>query len=335
MTTLALNNPNYTFSDPQVSLGGDVGFATESNLYRVDTRGDDLQFNGHDFTFAQANLSFIGLPSSSAIPTGGTVTSFTYSQNGSASFTLTDISLSLRDIYRDVVDGGSLTDALIAGALGGNDRILLGNGNDRINAGRGEDYVFGDLGSDRLSGGDGQDVAGYAGARGQYAAFREGDTVYLRDSANGDVDTLDGFETLRFANGDLSLGALHSATALEYIASDQDLRGAFGINAVAGRDHIVQFGLAEGRSASFQGLDYVASHRDLIGAVGASADAGAAHYIRYGATENRATDNFDAARYLATYADLRAAFGVDTDAATVHFIVYGYGEGRTGDFWTG
>lgn len=335
MTTLVLNNPNFTYSDPQVSLGGDVGFATESNLYRVDTRGDDVQFNGRDFTFAQANLNIIGLPSSSAIPTGGTVTSFTYSQNGLASFTLTDISLSLRDIYRDVVDGGSLTDALIAGALGGNDNITLGNGNDRINAGRGEDIVVGGQGSDRLSGGEGQDVAGFAGTRGQYATFREGGSVYLRDAANGDVDRLDGFETLRFASGDLALGALPSATALEYIASYQDLRAAFGANATAGRDHIAQSGLAEGRSASFHGLDYIASHRDLIGALGADADAGAGHYIRYGAAENRTTDSFDAARYLATYADLRAAFGADGDAATAHFIASGYGEGRSGDFWAG
>lgn len=335
MTTLVLNNPNYTYSDPQVSFGGDVGFATESNLYRVDTRGDDVQFNGRDFTFAQANLSIIGLPASSAIPTGGTVTSFTYSQNGLASFTLTGISLSLRDIYRDVVDGGSLTDSLVAGVLGGDDDTALGNGNDRINAGRGEDYVFGDRGSDRLSGGDGQDVAGFAGARGQYAAFREGGTVYLRDGASGDVDTLDGFETLRFASGDLALGALPSATALEYIASYRDLSAAFGANAGAGRDHIVQHGLAEGRSANFHGLDYIASHRDLIGALGASADAGAGHYIRFGANESRTTDSFDAARYLATFADLRAAFGADTDAATAHFITFGYAEGRSGDFWTG
>lgn len=335
MTTLFLNNPNFTYADPQLSLGGDVGFATEANLYRVDTRGDDVQFNGRDFTFAQTNLSVIGLPASSAIPTGGTVTSFTYSQNGVASFTLTDIALSLRDIYRDVIDGGSLTDALIAGALGGNDTITLGNGNDRINAGRGEDYVFGGPGSDRLSGGDGQDVAGFAGPRSLFSSFREGGTVYLRDGVTGDVDTLDGFEVLRFASGDVALGALPSATPLEYVASYQDLRAAFGADAAAGRNHILQNGLAEGRSASFQGLDYIASHGDLIGAFGANADAGATHYIRLGVNEGRVTDSFDAARYLATYSDLRAAFGTDTEAATAHFITNGYAEGRSDDLWIG
>jgi hypothetical protein len=335
MTTLVLNNPNYTFSDPQLSLGGDVGFATEPNLYRVDTRGDDVQFNGRDFTFAQANLSAIGLPASSAIPTGGTVTSFTYSQNGTASFTLSDLSLSLRDVYRDVVDGGSLTDALIAGALGGNDTITLGNGNDRINAGRGEDYVFGGPGSDRLSGGDGFDVAGFDGPRASYAIFREGGNVYLRDGTTGAVDMLDGFETLRFSTGDLAVGALPSATALEYVASYGDLRAAFGVDAAAGRDHIQRYGLAEGRNASFQGLDYIASHPDLIMALRADADAGATHYIRHGAGENRVTDSFDGARYLANYADLRAAFGADTDAAAAHFITFGYTEGRTDDIWFG
>lgn len=335
MTTLFLNNPNYTFADPQVSFGGDVGFATESNLYRVDTRGDDVQFNGRDFTFAQANLSAIGLPASSAIPTGGTVTSFTYSQNGVASFTLTDISLSLRDIYREIIDGGSLTDSLLAGALGGNDTITLGNGSDRINAGRGDDTVTGGAGNDRLSGGEGTDVAVFAGPRALYGTFREGGVVYVRDSITGNLDILDGFEFLRFGLTDFNAASVPGATALEYVASYADLRTTFGANAQAGRDHLIQSGLAEGRSASFRGLDYIATHRDLIVALGANPDAGAQHYIQFGAGEGRMTDGFDAERYLATYADLRAAFGADTDAATAHFITSGFAEGRSGDFWMG
>lgn len=335
MTILYLNNPNYTFNDPQVSLGSDVAFATESNLYRVDTRGDDVTFTGRDFTFAQSDLRAIGLPASSAIPTGGTITGFTYAQNGTESFTMANLSLSLRDIWRDVVDGGSLTQSLIAGALAGNDQIILGNGNDRIDAGRGDDDVFGGRGSDHLSGGDGQDVARYDGPRSAHALFREGGTTYLRDNRFGDVDRLDGFETLRFADQDLAVGALRSATPLEYIASYSDLRAAFGTDAATGRNHLLAHGLAEGRSASFKGLDYIASHPDLIAAFGANADAGARHYISNGAAEMRETDTFDGARYLANYADLRAAFGADTDAAAAHFITFGYREGRTDEIWTG
>lgn len=335
MTILYLNNPNYTFNDPQVSLGGDVAFATESNLYRVDTRGDDVTFTGRDFTFAQTDLRAIGLPASSAIPTGGTVTGFTFAQNGTESFTLANLSLSLRDVWRDVVDGGSLTQALIAGALAGNDQITLGNGNDRIDAGRGDDEVFGGRGSDQLSGGEGLDVARYDGARAQHALFREGGTVYVRDSQFGDTDRLDGFETLRFSNQDVWVGNLRPATPLEYIASYDDLRAAFGPDPATGRNHLLAHGLAEGRSASFQGLDYIASHADLIAAFGANADAGARHYITNGAAEGRVTDSFDGARYLANYADLRAAFGADEDAAAAHYIAFGYGEGRTDEVWMG
>lgn len=335
MTTLFLNNPNYTFNDPQVSFGSDVGFATESNLYRVDTRGDDVQFNGRDFTFAQTDLRPIGLPASSAIPTGGTVTSFIYSQNGTASFTLTDLSLSLRDVWRDVVDGGSLTQALIAGVLSGDDRITLGNGNDRIDAGSGNDEVLGGRGSDQLAGGDGWDIARYDGLRAEHNFFREGGTVYLRDRQFGDTDRLDGFETLRFTNADVTVGALPSATPLEYIASYDDLRLAFGTDGATGRNHLLQNGLAEGRSASFKGLDYIASHADLIAAFGANGEAGARHYITNGANEGRVTDSFDGARYLANYGDLRATFGTNTDAAAAHFITNGYAEGRTDDIWTG
>lgn len=335
MTILYLNNPNYTFNDPQVSLGGDVAFATESNLYRVDTRGDDVTFTGRDFTFAQSDLRAIGLPASSAIPTGGMVTGFTYAQNGTESFTLANLSISLRDVWRDVLDGGSLTQSLLAGALAWNDQIALGNGNDRIDAGRGDDEVFGGRGSDHLTGGEGLDVARYDGPGTAHDFFREGGTVYLRDDQRGDVDRLDGFETLRFTDRDVWVGNLQSATPLEYIASYSDLRAAFGTDAAAGRSHLLANGLAEGRSASFQGLDYIASHADLIAAFGANADAGARHYITNGAAEGRVTDSFDGARYLANYADLRAAFGLDTDAAAAHFITFGYAEGRTDEVWMG
>lgn len=369
MATLVINNPQYTFNDPQASFSGPVAFATERNLYRVDSANDDVQFNGRDFTFAQADLGFLGLPDSFAIPTGGTFTSFTYAQAGVASFTLSDFSFSLRDAYGNIVDGGSLTDSLIAGALGGNDRVFLGAGNDKIDAGNGDDYVLGGYGNDRLSGGSGFDTAGFAGSSAAYQTFREGGTSYLRDGNTGGVDTIDGFEVLRFDNRDISVNALPSATVLEYIASHADLSAAFGANAAAGRAHLLQFGLAEGRSASFDGLDYIASHDDLIGAFGVNADAGATHEIQFGRAESRAVsfdgmqyiasygdligalganeqagaehfirdgsrearvrDNFNADRYLANYADLRAAFGTDTEAATVHFITNGFAEGRS------
>ena len=124
--------------------------------------------------------------------------------------------------------------------------------------------------------------------------------------------------------------ATRGFNGLEYIASHDDLRAAFGANAALGEAHFVTSGAFEGRDVSFDGLTYIASHGDLIGAFGANRDAGAAHYINAGASEGRLAD-FDAFQYLANYSDLQQALGNNLAAATLHYINAGFFEGRVDD----
>jgi Ca2+-binding RTX toxin-like protein len=94
--------------------------------------------------------------------------------------------------------------------------------------------------------------------------------------------------------------------------------------------HFITNGLAEGRTASFDGLKYIASYADLIQAFGTNAEAGVSHFITNGLAEGR-TSSFNAQDYLAKYVDLRAAFGTDAHAAELHFITNGFSEGRSAD----
>lgn len=124
--------------------------------------------------------------------------------------------------------------------------------------------------------------------------------------------------------------ATRDFNGLEYIASHDDLRAAFGTDAALGEAHFATAGAFEGRDVSFDGLTYIASHGDLIAAFGANRDAGAAHYINAGAGEGRLAD-FDAFQYLANYSDLQQALGNNLPAATLHYINAGFTEGRVDD----
>jgi hypothetical protein len=77
------------------------------------------------------------------------------------------------------------------------------------------------------------------------------------------------------------------------------------------------------------GLEYIASHPDLIKALGADSVAGQEHYLHFGQAEGRVAFGFNPVQYLANYTDLQAAFGNDTQSALVHYIQYGFVEGRT------
>ena len=78
-------------------------------------------------------------------------------------------------------------------------------------------------------------------------------------------------------------------------------------------------------------LQYIASYPDLIRALGANPLAGEQHYLSYGRAEGRPLDRFDELQYLANYPDLQRAFGQDTGKAVEHFIRFGYFEHRTDD----
>jgi hypothetical protein len=114
---------------------------------------------------------------------------------------------------------------------------------------------------------------------------------------------------------------------LEYIASYDDLSAVFGGNAEAGALHYITYGRSESRDITFAGLEYIASYADLIQDFGVNASAGAAHYIDFGRKESRQT-TFDGLEYIASYADLVQAFGADADAGAMHYITWGNKEGR-------
>jgi Ca2+-binding RTX toxin-like protein len=113
----------------------------------------------------------------------------------------------------------------------------------------------------------------------------------------------------------------------EYLASYGDLINAFGPNSALAANHYNTYGIAEGRTITFNAWTYLASYDDLMGAFGADPLAAAKHYVTWGYGEGRLT-TFDAQAYLDNYGDLQAAFGSDLEAAAEHFVVFGRSEGR-------
>jgi hypothetical protein len=116
---------------------------------------------------------------------------------------------------------------------------------------------------------------------------------------------------------------------LQYGASNPDLIGVYGFDAVAFTQHYLDYGRRENRPLnSFDEYRYLASNGDLIKAFGANEEAATEHYVKYGYREGRRTDQFNPVNYLASYDDLLKAFGTNGQAATEHYVKYGYGEGR-------
>jgi len=114
----------------------------------------------------------------------------------------------------DVVLGDGNANVLLGGR--GNDRLSGRGGDDRLEGGAGDDIVDGGAGNDRLVGGPGNDVAAYRGAFAEYDVARQQATVTVADRQAGrdGTDTLDGIETLRFADGDIFLDGRNNAPRL-------------------------------------------------------------------------------------------------------------------------
>ncbi len=96
-----------------------------------------------------------------------------------------------------LIDGEEGNDTIYGSV--GNDVIFGDLGNDRLDGHDGNDVLFGDGGDDIISGGEGQDVAVYYERFSSYVIDRVAGTV-ASSGADG-VDTLDGIETLMFADG--------------------------------------------------------------------------------------------------------------------------------------
>jgi hypothetical protein len=124
---------------------------------------------------------------------------------------------------------------------------------------------------------------------------------------------------------------------LQYIGSYGDLIGAFGANRVAGEQHYLSSGQAEGRQADLFGeTQYLKNYGDLQGAFVRDVNAATAHFITSGASEGRVDDaaspaQIDGLQYIASNADLITAFGANAAAGQQHYVGNGVNEGRVLD----
>ena len=78
-----------------------------------------------------------------------------------------------------------------------------------------------------------------------------------------------------------------------------------------------------------EAYNYIASNNDLISAFGIDIEAAKSHYTNYGKSEGRSLNLFSVSNYLAKYSDLSAAFGDNQTSALKHYIQFGFNEGRT------
>lgn len=218
----------------------------------------------------------------------------------------------------------ALTGNMLANRINGN------TGWNVIAGGAGDDVISGGGGRDRIDGGAGVDTLVLDRPLSRYAAVVSGDVRFLVGA--GVTYRITAVEQVRVGDGLARSWAEASEIAafdgLRYVASQADLRAAYGADGAAGVAHFVATGFEEGRNPlAFDPFAYLASYSDLRGAFGGNAQAASRHYIQAGAIEGRSA-SFDALNYIASYADLRAAFGADASAGARHFVEYGAAEGR-------
>ena len=104
-----------------------------------------------------------------------------------------------------------------------------------------------------------------------------------------------------------------SIDTFDYVAyadTYPDLKAAFGYDRQALFNHYIQYGMLEGRKASFNGASTPAA--------------------TYTTVETQA--GFDHVFYADSYPDVKAAFGYDKDLLWKHYQEYGKAEGRTARF---
>ncbi len=85
------------------------------------------------------------------------------------------------------------------------DRIIGSVGDDFIDGGAGADVLIGGAGSDTLIGGEGNDTALYEGSQSDYRFGVAQGLLTVTHIATGAMDTLDGIETLEFADGPIGV----------------------------------------------------------------------------------------------------------------------------------
>ena len=115
----------------------------------------------------------------------------------------------------DTLYGGGAADNLVGGD--GDDRIAGSGGTDVLEGGAGDDILIGGSGSDIIDGDAGSDIATFNGGFADYTVTVEAGALTVTDNV-GDTDTLFGIETLRFEDGDYTVGDDGTDTTLTLTA---------------------------------------------------------------------------------------------------------------------
>lgn len=183
---------------------------------------------------------------------------------------------------------------LIAGEFssvaGMTDNLSIARGAEIENTvtGSGNDTIIGNASDNLIDGGTGSDTFVLALPDTDVQLVNLDTGLTILHSVFG-TDQLTNIETIEFSTDAVSVADLPVKSVLEYGASHSDLIAALGANETALFEHLLTYGLYEGRSIDFSGLDYIAAHSDLQLAFGADATAGARHYIEHGHFEGRDT----------------------------------------------
>jgi serralysin len=175
-----------------------------------------------------------------------------------------------------------------------------------------------------INGGTGLDTAALSLGKADYTLVSWRGTVGVAPktaaarSADG-FDELTNIETIRFAGSGETISApAANFSPFAYMASYLDLTLLLGANPMAGFEHFLHYGAAEGRMTTFSGAEYIASYKDLALAFGTNAEAGAQHFIQHGRAEGRHA-SFDGLEYIASCRDLITTLHADREAGAMHY----------------
>jgi Ca2+-binding RTX toxin-like protein len=162
-------------------IDGSITERTSTSL--VVNTGDGYleRFSGTGFTYG-----------ADGAVTGGSITSFRETLNGSTTFTIGELNYSAATFYQQASTGN--TAAALTQIFSGDDNLFGGNLNDGLVAFAGNDNLYGGSGTDSLSGGDGADhIYGQSSNGGVDSAdliLGGGGGDYLQGNAG--ADTIDG-----------------------------------------------------------------------------------------------------------------------------------------------
>ncbi|RZK36387.1 MAG: hypothetical protein EOO61_10440, partial [Hymenobacter sp.] len=292
-----------------------IGSSLSQNISEIQSNRIDLVRGSNYFEILEG--AGFGINNENSVT--GIVSKITETVNNVKSFVIEGMSTSADSIltWGENRDYQAFFDHILTGSdaiTGSNldDRVFSSSGNDVIKTGLGDDDIDAGSGYNVIDGGGGYDNLHLAGNVKDYNIIRSGETYIL--TSNIDNVKTNGVELFSFDNGDeITIAELQSKiqpfSGLNYAASYDDIRKAFGADSGAAESHFEKFGFNEGRNPNkFEPLSYIAAYSDLRTAFGVKADDATRHYINFGVNEGRDI-RFDGMAYLASNSDIRAAFG--------------------------